>query len=97
MSNADEINREIQQIARENREGWAGKALIAIVEESEGVFSVHQHFPDGVAPSSDYPNARAAVSRVMQLMRIGPVAPQTHAETACIGEIDTAPNPEESK
>ncbi len=79
-------NDDITEIARQNREGWAGKKIWVIVEDEDG-FTVHQHSPDGVAPTSTYPSAGKAMSRLLQLLHIGPVAPQTHPETACIGEV----------
>lgn len=79
---------EIAEIARENRESWAGKEIIAIVKDGDG-YSVHQHTADSVAPSTSYPTARLAASRVLQLLHSGPVAPQMHPETACIGSVET--------
>ena len=82
------MDKEIAEIAEDNRSAWAGKRLWAIVEEAEG-WAVHQHSLDGVSPSTLYPTKRAAIARLMQLLSIGPVAPQMHAETACIGNVET--------
>lgn len=61
-----------------------------IVEEADG-YSVHEHSWDGVAPPVTYPSPRLAVARLMQLLRIGPVAPQMHPERACIGSVALEP------
>lgn len=70
-----------------------------ILEElPSGEMKVHQHSHNGVAPQSTYPTRRKAASRLLQLLGIGPVAPQDYPEKVCIGEInseqrntDTAP------
>lgn len=82
----------IEDIARENREAWAGKTVFAIVEEVDG-WSVHQHGPGGVCPAVTYPTERLAAARLLQLLRLGPVAPQTHPETACIGTVEREDEP----
>lgn len=86
----NDMDDEIKEIAQENREGWVGLSLVAIVERG-GKFEVHQHSVDGVAPVSKYKTARLAVSRVAQLLKTGPIAPQTHPEKVCIGKIGITP------
>lgn len=61
---------------------------IAIVENSDGTVTVEQWSKDSVCPSVTYPNKREAAARVLQLLGIGPVAPQTWPETVCIGSVD---------
>lgn len=85
------MDNEIAEIARENREAWAGREVIAIVKEADG-YSVHHHTADSVAPSSSYPDKRLAAARVLQLLHVGPVAPQSHPETACIGTVSITPD-----
>ena len=80
------MDKEIAEIAEENRNAWAGKRLWAIVEEANG-YIVHSHAPDGVSPSSRHGTKREAAARVMQLLHVGPVAPQTHPETAVISNV----------
>lgn len=40
-------------------------------------------------PTITKPTARAVVARLMQLLEIGPVAPQIEPEQVCIGEVFT--------
>ena len=82
------MDKSIAEIAEETRKSWAGKKLWAIVEEADG-WVVHQHSPSGVSPSTHYPTKREAIARLMQLLATGPIAPQMHPETACIGNIET--------
>jgi hypothetical protein len=81
---------EVEQIKREIFEAIKGCKLLMVVETEDG-FTVHQWHPDGVAPTSTYDTNRKAAARLLQLLHIGPVAPQTWPETACIGTIDAAP------
>jgi hypothetical protein len=39
-----------------------------------------------IYPTIDYPTKRLAIARILQLLDLGPVAPQTHPESVCIGE-----------
>ena len=80
------MDKEIAEIAEENRNAWAGKRLWCVVEEADGYY-VHSHAPDGVSPSSRHGTKREAVARLMQLLHVGPVAPQTHPETAVISNV----------
>lgn len=80
---------DLERIAEENRTLWAGKTLIAIVECPEG-YQVHHHTKDSVMPFSTYTTKRLAAARVLQLMGIGPVAPQIEPEEATITVIDSA-------
>lgn len=57
-----------------------------IVEDVDG-FTVHEWTIDGVAPPSTYPTARLAASRLLQLLRLGPVGPQDHPEDVCVGTV----------
>jgi hypothetical protein len=77
---------DIAEIAAENRDSWAGKQLYAIVEDGDG-WTVHAHDAENVSPSVRYPTGRAAIARVMQLMKVGPLAPQTHPEEATISKL----------
>jgi hypothetical protein len=59
-------------------------------ELADGSFSVHLSDAQGnVWPTTVKPNAREAVARLMQLLQIGPVAPQIKPEKVCIGSIET--------
>ena len=76
----------LEEIRAAHSERFAACVRWFIVE-IDGQYEAHEWTPTGVAPPSTYPTRRAAVARLMQLMRVGPVAPQTHPEEACIGEI----------
>lgn len=58
------------------------------ISQKDGKFYVHKWDKDNVAPVSEYPSAREAAARILQLLHIGPVAPQTWPEMACIGDTD---------
>lgn len=58
-----------------------------IVQDDSG-FIVHVWTVDGVAPPTTYPTKRLAAARVLQLMGLGPVAPQDHPEEVCIGSVE---------
>ena len=62
-----------------------------ILETAEG-WEVHFHTIDGVAPPSSYPTKRLAAARVLQLLGIGPVAPQDHPEDVCVGYVAKEPS-----
>jgi hypothetical protein len=69
---------------------WRHKRRWTIVEEPSGLFSVHEHTPNGVAPPCEYETKEEAAARVMQLMDIKePVTPQNWPESVCIGYVDT--------
>lgn len=79
---------EMHAIQSENLAAMVGKPLIAIVEDG-GEWVVNQHAEDGSTfPPCRYQSKRAAAARMLQLLGIGPVAPQTHPERACIGTIE---------
>jgi hypothetical protein len=81
-------NWDVPTIQREHFACWIGRKLWAIVEMPNGNFQVYEQSEDGVAPQSEYPTKRKAVARFMQLMRVGPVAPQTWPEEICIGRVE---------
>jgi hypothetical protein len=88
---------EVSQIKLDTFESFKGSRRVWIVEERGADFIVHawlgneaQHGP-GVAPTSSYPTLRKAVARLMQLFAVGPVAPQTWPEEACIGTVSESP------
>jgi hypothetical protein len=57
------------------------------VQEGPTAFTVHEHSADGVAPPSTHGSRRLAASRLLQLLAIGPVAPQSHPEEVCVGYV----------
>jgi len=75
---------EMREIQADNARWMAHKSFVAIVEDG-GQFVIVQHVEDGSSfPHTRYPNRRAAASRVLQLLGIGPVAPQIHPEKICV-------------
>jgi len=79
---------ELDDMQREHFASWVGREVWAIIETSDGQFQVYHQTADGVAPPSEYPTKRKAVARLLQLIRTGPVAPQTWPERACIGSVE---------
>jgi len=59
-----------------------------ITEDDNGVHIVEEDDEGNITPTTTKPTRREAVSRLMQLMNIGPVAPQTDPENICIGTIE---------
>jgi len=78
---------EVEQIKTEHCETLKAARNVWIIEERGAEFIVHRWSPGGVGPTSAYPTVRAAASRLLQLLHIGPVAPQTWPEEACIGTV----------
>lgn len=69
--------------------GRLKSARLFIIEEGvDGEWIIHQWHNEGVAPQSSYPTKRLAAARLLQLLHIGPVAPQTHPEKICIGTVE---------
>lgn len=75
----DSIKNEQEQLSRTNAK-WM------IIETANG-YEVHQHTADSVFPPTLYRNKRDAAARVLQLLGIGPVGPQSYAEKICLGKI----------
>lgn len=82
-------DRELEEIRDQAFGHLRQSRALMIVETAEG-FEVWDHSPTGIAPPSCYPTKREAAARLLQLLGIGPVAPQTWPEAACIGSVDGA-------
>lgn len=67
---------------------WRDKRRWIIVEEGDGTYSIHEHMIDGVAPPATKPNKREIAARFLQLLGVGPVAPQDFPEEVCVGEFE---------
>lgn len=78
---------EIERIRSESFKRIASADRTIMIVNIDGVYEVHMHTPDGIAPPSSYPTKQRAASRVLQLLNIGPVAPQTWPEEVLIGSI----------
>jgi len=83
------VDDEVEFIRSENLSRIAKAHRTLMVVEIDGCFEVHDHTPTGVSPVSVYQSKQKAAARLLQLLKIGPVAPQTWPEVACIGKIDT--------
>ncbi len=88
------VDEEILEIKRATSSGLCDARRVWIIEERGAEFVIHawsgptdQHGA-GVAPPSSYPTLRKAAARLMQLLAVGPVAPQTWPEEVCIGSVN---------
>jgi hypothetical protein len=88
---------EIAKIKRDTFETFKGSRRVWIIEERVAEFIVHTWsgedapYGAGVGPGSGYPTLRKAAARLLQLLHVGPVAPQTWPESVCIGNINFEP------
>lgn len=80
------IDEDVIAIKREIFEQTLHHKKWTIVETDNG-WEVGCQTSDSVAPTTIYPTKRLAASRILQLLGIGPVAPQDHPEDICIGYI----------
>lgn len=89
---------EIAQIKAEHFGKFKDSRCVWIIEERGAVFIVHcWHGFDwvngvGVGPTSSYPTLRKAAARLLQLLHIGAVAPQTWPESVGIGSVTIDPH-----
>ena len=79
---------DITEMQAEWNAGWRDKHRWIIVEESDGTFTIHEHTRDSVYCPTVKKTAREVASRMLQLLNVGPVAPQDWPEEICIGEIE---------
>lgn len=67
-------------LQRRHRESWSGQQLYAVTVLG-GFYAVHEHTPDGgVCPVIEYATPQEVIARLMQLLKSGPVDPQTWPE-----------------
>lgn len=82
---------EIAEIKRETFESFKDSRRVWIIEERGADYIVHTWHNDqygvGVGPTSSYLTLRKAASRLLQLLSVGVVAPQTWPEEIGIGNI----------
>lgn len=90
MMRSDEMW-DINEIKSEHYESNREKTIVAIVQEDDGVFGIFYQTQKSVSPYIKYANARLAAARALQLLGLGPVAPQDHPEEIVIGKIDYKP------
>lgn len=89
-------NQEILQFKQRTFDVFKNSRRVWLIEERGAEFIVHAwdgpdgEFGPGVGPPTSYPTLRKAAARLLQILHVGPVAPQMHPEEACIGSITTA-------
>jgi hypothetical protein len=86
MTHPDTRGSDTETIRREHFDRWQGKRMIAMIWHDDG-FEIYEQTAESTMPPSRYDTLRKAASRILQLLGIGPVAPQTHPEVACLGSI----------
>lgn len=87
---------DIDIIKSEHYEANRHKEIISIVREDNGQFGIYQQTERSVSPYIKYPTARLAAARALQLLNIGPVAPQYKPEEIqCSIETPTTPGEKE--
>lgn len=93
MTYEEKIAAQIEQIRQENFKRIATAHRTLMIVEIDGQFEVHDHRLDGIGPPSTHPTARTAAARILQLLKTGPLAPQTWPEEVCIGSVDVSEQP----
>lgn len=58
------------------------------MEEADGKYSITDMTVDGIGPCILKPDKRGIAARLLQLLQLGPVAPQDYPEDICVGEIE---------
>lgn len=67
---------------------WSDKHRWIIVEEVDGTFTIHEHKRDSVFCPTPKKTAREVAARMLQLLNVGPTAPQDWPEEIFVGEIE---------
>ena len=63
--------------------------IYTITETSDG-FALEEQCGENILPQTHKATAREVIARLMQIMNVGPVAPQTFPEEVCIGYVETS-------
>lgn len=79
---------EIEEIKNATFKKFKNAKQTWILEDYGAGFILHTWTPDGVAPPTSYASKREIASRLLQLLQIGPVAPQTWPEEVCISSVN---------
>jgi hypothetical protein len=87
MAMAKDFDETVAEIKQETFDTFKSSRNVWIIEERGAEFIVHRWTPGGVGAANDYPTLRKAVARLLQLLKVGPVAPQTWPEEVCIGNV----------
>lgn len=84
----------IAEIKQQTFDKFKNSPRVWLVEERGAEFFVHTWSGEGhihgcgVGPPSSYPTLRKAAARLLQMLGVGAVAPQTWPESVCIGSVD---------
>lgn len=78
---------DITAMQAEWQTGWRDKERIIIVMEPDGTYTIHQHTKDSVYCPTPKKTAREVAARMLQLLKVGPTAPQDWPEEIGIGEL----------
>lgn len=90
----------IAQIKHETFETFRWSRRVWVIEERGAQFIVHTWSGSewtngaGVGPPHEYPTLRKATARFLQMLGVGPVAPQTWPESNRIGSVDVESRPD---
>ena len=76
-----ELQDEYNAHARDNRR-WL------IMEEPDGRYSIVDMSKDGIGPKIIKSDKRGVAARLLQLLDLGPVAPQDYPEEICVSDIE---------
>lgn len=80
---------EFDEIRAEWFEDYRKKAVVMIIAQPEGYFTVYQHSAGGVGPPTEYQTAKEAVARLAQLLDLkDPITPQNWPEHIQIGSVE---------
>ena len=76
------------------RHNGKGQRVLSLTEHVDGSWTINEYAGSSRWPPVHKPNTREMVARVMQLVGIGPVAPQISPEDVCIGSVTAEPSSE---
>lgn len=62
--------------------------IYTITETSDG-FIIEEQCGENIFPQTRKATAREVIARLMQIMNVGPVAPQTFPEEVCMGYVES--------
>lgn len=84
------IRWDVSAIKQEVLTTFVGRPMWAIIDLPNGMYGVYSHNDQSVGPVIEYNTRRQAAARLLQLMELGPVAPQTWPESICVGHAERA-------
>lgn len=78
---------DVPTMQREYHAAWVGREMWAIIDLPNGKFGVYWQSAESVGPVTEYNTKRQAAARLLQLLAVGPVAPQTWPEEIGVGHV----------